>query len=77
MPEAPPDLYNSRIAGEYDVWSSGKPVVVQSVAESIRMEISPHSQFRLGISATDTGHHPASYCFRNAIGHALGGSELS
>jgi hypothetical protein len=46
--------------GKREVGLSGQVLTVQPEAVTPRMEPPPNRNFRLGVLATDAGHHPAS-----------------
>ena len=69
VPKAPMDKERGAIAKENEVGAAGKASIMQTEAKPKTVEPLSHDHFGLGISASDTGHHPAADGSRHDVSH--------
>lgn len=70
MPEATMDENDCIVPREHKVWFSGK-VPMQTEAQACLMQKTANSKLWSRVLAANAGHHPASGCLVDDIGHAL------
>ena len=68
MPETPVDEYHESKLGQYEVRATRQVIAMKPETESRRMEMSPHSHFRLGMLSSDRRHHSGAGCRINNVG---------
>lgn len=71
MPETTSYLHYGTVLRENDIRTTGEGGVVEPVSQSGAVKRPPYSQFRAGILASNTRHHPASGLLAYDICHAV------
>lgn len=69
MPKTSMNEYDCLVFAKNDIWFARQILIVQSIAKSMRVQITAHKHFRLSVVTPDSGHIAAAlfWCFN--IGH--------
>lgn len=69
VPEAPVCEYHRSIARKDNIGPPWEIARIQPESETQRVQSLAQGHFWLGVSPSDAGHHPASYLWRDYVGH--------
>jgi hypothetical protein len=70
VPKAAVNLYYCTILGEYQIRSAWEAAIVQSKAQALGVQETPHQYLGLCVLSSDARHHSASSGAIYNIGHA-------
>ena len=77
VPETPVHKYACPILAQHQIRVGWKPVVVQPVAEPVRVKVLPDNHFRLGILAAYVLHAQVALGWGEAVWHVISCNSLS